>query len=248
MTYCVGIYLDDGLVFAADTRTNAGVDNVSTFRKLTVLEQTDDRVMVLLSAGNLATTQAVANHLNRNMGVEESGFDLLSVPDMFSAAQMVGSLLRDVLAENAEHVMQQNGDPVAEFIFGGQIRGGQQRLFQIYSAGNFIEASKETPFFQIGETKYGKPILDRVVAFEMPLEIAGKAALLSFDATMRSNLSVGLPFDMVLYRNGSLAAGNPIEIREDDVYYASLRKAYDEGIKFLFDGLENLPSYSSDNV
>ena len=242
MTYCVGIFLDNGLVFASDTRTNAGVDNISTFRKLTVLEQPGDRVMVLLSAGNLATTQEVANHLNRNLGQEDSGFDLLSMPDMFSAAKMVGTLLREVLAENAEHVKSQNGDPVAEFIFGGQIKGGQQRLFQIYSAGNFIEASRETPFFQIGETKYGKPILDRVVKFQLSLEVAAKAALLSFDSTLRSNLSVGLPFDLVLYRKDSLAAGDLIEIREDDAYFTSLREAYGDGIKALFHDLDDLPA------
>jgi putative proteasome-type protease len=224
-------------VLASDTRTNAGVDQISTFRKVTVLQDSGTAVFVLLTAGNLATSQAVVNYLTRDAGRKDSEINLFDVPNMFAAAEIVGRVLRNVLKDNADYVKAANADPNAAFLIGGQIKGGRHRLFHIYSAGNFIEAAPETPFVQIGETKYGKPILDRVVEFDTPIRRAVKAALLSFDSTMRSNLSVGLPIDVVVYRKDSFRIDKQIEVTSDDTYYRSLRDGYGEGIVTLFDEL-----------
>ena len=237
MTYCVGILLRDGLVLAADSRTNAGVDHVSIFRKLTIFELPGDRFITLMGAGNLATTQAVVNMVSERLeqGTEENS--LFRAPTMFNAAQIVGNALREVMDADGPHVRAEKADPRASFIVGGQIAGRAVRLFHVYSAGNFIEATPETPFVQIGETKYGKPILDRVVDFDMPLARAAKAALVSFDSTMRSNLSVAPPIDLVIYRIDSFTAHHHSEIVEDDDYFSSLRKRYGEGLSRVFDRL-----------
>ena len=237
MTYCLGILLNEGLVLSADTRTNAGVDQIATFRKVTVLQDAGTAAFVLLTAGNLATSQAVINYLTRDAGRRESDINLFDVPNMFAAAEIVGRVLRNVLRDNAEYVKAAHADPNAEFLIGGQIKGGRHRLFHVYSAGNFIEAAPETPFVQIGETKYGKPILDRVVEYDTPTRRAVKAALLSFDSTMRSNLSVGLPIDVVVYRKDSYRIDKQIEVTADDRYLQELRKGYGEGIVNLFDAL-----------
>ena len=242
MTYCVGILVGDGLVFAADTLTNAGVDHLSTFRKMTVFERPGDRILVLLTAGNLATSQAVVSLVSERLGARKGQDSLFKTTTMFNAARIVGGALREVIRTDGEHVKAHNGDASASFIFGGQIRGRPPRLFQIYPAGNFIEASPETPFFQIGETKYGKPILDRVTVFDMPLLRAAKGALLSFDSTMRSNLSVGEPIDLLCYRGDSLKIETRREIARDDRYFTALRKGYGEGIGRLFDRLPDPPA------
>lgn len=237
MTYCVGILLRDGLVMAADSRTNAGVDYVSTFRKVTIFELPDDRFIVLMGAGNLATTQSVVSLVSERLekGTEENS--LYRVNNMFNAARVVGNALREVVDSDGDYVRAENGDPSASFIIGGQIAGRSVRLFQVYSAGNFIEATADTPFVQIGETKYGKPILDRVVDYGMPLERAAKAALVSFDSTMRSNLSVAPPIDLVVYRRDVFRAHGQIEIAEDDEYFRGLRKRYGDGLARVFDRL-----------
>lgn len=237
MTYCVGILLRDGLVLAADTRTNAGVDYVSTFRKLTIFELPGDRFITLMGAGNLATTQSVVSLVSERLeqGTEENS--LYRVPTMFNAARVVGNALREVLAFDGPHVRETKADPSASFIVGGQIAGRSVRLFQVYPAGNFIEATPDTPFVQIGETKYGKPILDRVVDYAMPLDRAAKAALVSFDSTMRSNLSVAPPLDLVIYRRDSFRAHKHMEISDGDEYFRALRKRYGEGLARVFDRL-----------
>nr|5LOY_A Chain A, Designed Anbu Protein [synthetic construct]5LOY_B Chain B, Designed Anbu Protein [synthetic construct]5LOY_C Chain C, Designed Anbu Protein [synthetic construct]5LOY_D Chain D, Designed Anbu Protein [synthetic construct] len=238
-TYCVGIRLDEGLVFASDSRTNAGVDNISTFRKMHVFEVPGERVIVLLTAGNLATTQAVISLLEERLKDPEER--LLTAPSMFEAARLVGEALREVQARDAPALEADGVDFNASFILGGQIAGEPPRLFLIYPAGNFIEATPDTPFFQIGETKYGKPILDRVITPDTSLEDAAKCALVSFDSTMRSNLSVGLPLDLLVYERDSLRVGHRRRIDEDDPYFRMLRKQWSEGLRQAFDSLPDPP-------
>lgn len=240
MTYCLGIFLREGLVFASDSRTNAGVDNVATFRKMTIFEKTGDKVMVLMSAGNLATTQLVVNRLQRSLH-EQSSNSLFTATSMFDAAEIIGAALCEVLDAHGEHVRQANADPGADFLFGGQVRGGKLRLFHIYSAGNFIEASPETPFLQIGETKYGKPILDRVITHDLSIVNAVKVTMLSFDATMRSNLSVGLPIDVATYKEGTFKMASHKLVTDRDEFHADLRRRYNSGLMELFDTLPNPP-------
>jgi putative proteasome-type protease len=237
MTYCVGILLREGLVLASDSRTSAGVDYISTFRKLTTFELPGERFIALMSAGNLATTQAVVSMVGERIeqGTEENS--LFRTPTMFNAARIVGNALREVMDTDGPRVRAEGADPSASFIIGGQIVGRPIRLFQIYAAGNFIEATPETPFVQIGETKYGKPILDRVVRFDMPLQRAAKAALVSFDSTMRSNISVGPPIDLLVYAKDRFAPLHRAEIAEDNIYFRNLRHDYGEGLSRLFDGL-----------
>ena len=237
MTYCLGMLLEDGLVFAADSRTNAGVDHIATFRKLTVFERPGERVLVLLSAGSLATSQSVVSLVRERLGARKGEDSLFKSRTMFNAARIVGRALREVTDTDAEHVLAQGADPGASFILGGQIKGRAPRLFQIYGAGNFIEATPETPYLQIGETKYGKPILDRVLSHDTPIPAATKCALLSFDSTMRSNLSVGPPLDVLCYRGDSLTAKHRFQIAADDPYFTRIRERYGKGIGKLFDGL-----------
>jgi len=236
MTYCVGILTAGGLVVAADSRSNAGLDHIATVRKLAPFERPGERVMALLSAGNLATTQAVVTLLNQRLGNLGAPHDLFAATTMFDAARMIGAVLREVIQHDGEHV-QPHGDPSATFLFAGQLKGERHRLFLIYPAGNFIEATPETPFLQAGETKYGKPILDRVISYDSSLAEAAKCALLSFDATMRSNLSVALPIDMWCYRAGSLCAELRIDIREGDPYLVALREQFGAGMLDLFNRL-----------
>jgi putative proteasome-type protease len=243
MTYAVGFLLDTGLVFASDSRTHAGVDQVSTFSKMAVFERPEDRLLVLLSAGNLAVTQAVVSILNEAIDEEGGRNNLLDAPDMFAAARVVGAALREVHRTDAKYLKEHNAKFHATFIFGGQIRGETPRLFLIYTAGNFIEATADTPYFQIGETKYGKPIIDRVITWNSTLTEAAKCALLSFDATMRSNISVGPPFDLLCYGRDSLKAGRKLLIDGDDAYLTYLHKHWAEGLRGIFDRLHD-PDWS----
>jgi putative proteasome-type protease len=247
MTYCVGVLSRHGLVVAADSRANAGVDQIATVRKLALFERPGERILALLSAGNLATTQAVVTLLGQRLGSEHGPHDLFAAATMFDAARIVGAVLREVLRYDGEHV-QAHGDPGASFLFAGQIRGGRHRLFQIYTAGNFIEATPETPFLQIGETKYGKPILDRVISYESGLADAAKCILLSFDASMRSNLSVAPPIDLLCYPEGSLSAELRIDIQEADPYFADLRRQFSQGMLELFERLPNPDRVAGGNV
>ncbi len=241
MTYCVGMLLDKGLVMAADTRTNAGVDNVGKFKKLYTWEYPGNRVFVLLTAGNLAVTQAVVSLLNEHeLNPPDEGETLKSATTMFQAAHVVGNAVRAVKEMDAAHLTSNGEAFAASFIFGGQIGKERPRLFNIYAAGNFIEATPDTPFFQIGEHKYGKPILDRVARSEMELGEAAKMVLLSFDSTLRSNLSVGLPIDLLTYEAGTLKIEHTKRIGPDDPYFKMLSMEWSKALRTAFANIEAL--------
>ena len=240
MTYCVGMLLNEGLVFASDTRTNAGVDQVAISPKMHVFEVKNDRVIVLMSAGNLAITQAVVGHLREAIkNNEESAKHLHNVNSLFEAAGLVGLELRAAFERDAESLKNHNIDFNASFILGGQIKDEKPRLFNIYAAGNFIETCIETPYFQIGETKYGKPIIDRVVKYNTEMLEAVKCLLISFDSTIRSNVSVAAPIDLLLYRTDSLHADCKQRITENDPYYLQIRQGWSDGLRSVFSRLPN---------
>ncbi|MEJ0064602.1 MAG: peptidase [Caulobacteraceae bacterium] len=243
MTYCLGMLLAGGLVLASDSRSNAGVDQVQKVSKLALIVRPDDRLIAILSAGNLATTQSVVTELRQATGLGEAGQDLHLARTLFDVAELVGDRLRAVLDRDGKYV-EPYGDATASFLVGGQIAGEAPRLFEVYSAGNFVEASPRSCFLQIGETKYGKPILDRGLSYDSTLEHASKLALLSFDATMRSNLSVGLPIDLLRYDAGSFSADNLITLEEHDAYWRTLRDDYAAGLAALIDALPAPPSHS----
>jgi putative proteasome-type protease len=242
MTYCLGIILPEGLVLASDSRSNAGVDQVARVRKFELITLPDNRVIAILSAGNLATTQAVTTQLREMLG-SGGAQDLHAAHSMFEVARIVGDKLRETIARDGPSV-QPYGDPAGSFLVGGQIAGEMPRLFQVYAAGNFIEASLRTCFLQIGETKYGKPILDRALTPDCPLDQAAKLALLSFDATLRSNLSVGMPIDILRYETDSYSTANMAMLKDDDPYWNSLRNGYGDGLSGLVKMLPPPPDWS----
>jgi putative proteasome-type protease len=231
MTYCVGLDLKDGMVLLSDTRTNAGVDNISTFSKMHVFEKKGDRVIVLLAAGNLASTQAVVNLLNEGIEVDGKVRTLASVKTMFRAAELVGEAIRRVYRIDGKSMEDHNVSFDVSFLMGGQIKNGKLSLFEIYSAGNFIEATQDTPYLQIGEHKYGKPILDRTARYETELYDGVKLALVSMDSTLRSNLSVGLPIDLLVYRRDSLQIELKKRITENDDYFKMLRERWSAALR-----------------
>jgi putative proteasome-type protease len=229
------VLLEVGMVFASDSRTNAGVDHVSSFRKMTVYERPGDRVIVVLSSGNLSVTQNAINLLEgRSRGPHETLPNIWSTQSMFDAATLLGDALRDVKRRDAAYLTQNNVDANANFIIGGQIGEERQRLFMMYQEGNFIEATPDTPFFQIGETKYGKPIIDRVVNPSTSVIDAAKCVLISFDSTMRSNVSVGLPIDLVTYAKDSLRIQLQRRITETDPYFSMIHQQWGEGLRSVF--------------
>lgn len=237
MTYCIGLQVDSGLVFLSDSRTNAGVDHINTFRKMTVLERPGDRVMVLLTSGNLAISQSVINELKP---IENSA--LVDAKNMVEATRIVGDALRKVYSRDAEAFKEFGLDFAASFIFGGQIGHEPPRLFQIYAAGNFIETTRETPYFQVGESKYGKPIIDRVVQTNTSLKDAAKCALISMDSTIRSNLSVGMPLDLLIYETNSLNVKTHVSIGMGDPYYQQLRSSWGDRLRHAFNDMPD-PNY-----
>jgi putative proteasome-type protease len=241
MTYCLGIVLPAGLVLASDSRSNAGVDQIARVRKFELITQPGNRVIAILAAGNLATTQSVTTQLRETLG---SGYpqDLYAARTMFEVSRIVGEKLREVTAHDGPSVTPY-GDPTGSFLVGGQIAGETPRLFQIYSAGNFVEASLRSSFLQIGETKYGKPILDRALTPDCPLDEAAKLALLSFDATLRSNLSCGMPIDILRYETDSFSIANMAMLKEDDPYWTSLRNSYGAGLSDLVKSLPPPPDW-----
>ena len=237
MTYCLGILLPAGLVLASDSRSNAGVDQIARVMKLATLTVPGERMVAVMSSGNLATTQAVVTSLwEAADGGGPGGFR--GAGSMFEVARIVGDKLRQVVDRDA-HYVEPYGDVSASFLVGGQIKGESPRLFQIYAAGNFVEASERSCFLQIGETKYGKPILDRALGDDSTLDEAAKLALLSFDATIRSNLSVGLPIDMLRYRTDSFSTENFITFEEHNAYWRDIRRDYADGLAAL---VANIPS------
>lgn len=238
MTYCVAIRLESGLIFASDSRTNAGVDNIATFQKMYAFDIPGRLRLVMMTSGNLATSQSVASLLDLKSREEGPG-SLRSIGSLYDAAVLVGQTLREVIARDGGHDSQV--DLSSSFLLGGQLAGERPRLFHIYPQGNFIEATADTPCFQIGETKYGKPILDRVLNYRSSLEEAIRCALISLDSTMRSNLSVALPIHLMWHRNDDFTPHAPLRIGEDDSYFRELRAAWGRGIKETFATLPATP-------
>ena len=241
MTYCVGIKLNAGLVFLSDSRTNAGVDAISTFRKMIVYERPGDRFMVLLSAGNLSIAQAVREILQVEQLKEHDGdpITIWNARSMFDAARVLGAAVRHVYERDAHSLKRAGVDFNVSLIFGGQIAGEGMRLFQVYSAGNFIEATPETPYFQIGESKYGKPVLDRVITPATPLAEAAKCALVSMDSTMKSNLSVGMPLDLVVYEADRFETDKVACLDSHSPYHQMLHTSWGRKLREVFDSLED---------
>jgi putative proteasome-type protease len=233
MTYCCGILVRDGLVMIADSRTNAGLDNVSTFRKLHVFEEPGKRVMALASAGNLSLSQSVVSLLSEGVENPETGVRerLTDAPSMFQAAQRIGRAVRIIHQNDAASLKESELEFDVSFLFGGQIEGRRLRLFMIYSAGNFIECTVDTPYLQIGEHKYGKPILDRAVKYETEIYDALKIGLISMDSTMRSNLAVGLPIDLAVIRRDAFQAELSYRIEPGEPYFTDLRERWSEALR-----------------
>ena len=236
MTYCVALKLDAGLVFASDSRTNAGFDQVSCFRKMRLFNRAGDRIIVVLSSGNLSITQSTLNRFEHG-GQEDDAGNLWNATSLFEIALLMGDCLRQVREREEPFLADGNVPTNTNFIIGGQIMGEPPRLFLVYDEGNFIEATAETPFFQIGETKYGKPILDRVIQASTPLMEAIKCVLVSFDSTMRSNVAVGLPIDLACCRTDGLALSDYHHITETDKYFASISRLWSEGLRGVFASL-----------
>lgn len=237
MTYCVGIKLDAGLVFLSDSRTNAGIDQISTFRKMMIYEQTGERFMVLLSAGNLGISQSVREILQvhkLDRGAHEAPLTIWNAESMFDAARVLGAAVRRVYEEDGPSLKAAGVEFNVSMIFGGQIKGEAMRLFQVYSAGNFIEATRETCFFQIGESKYGRPVLDRMLKPTTRLNTAAKCALVSMDSTLKSNLSVGVPLDLLVYRQGQLESNEYTCIDEDNPYFEMIRTTWGQRLREVF--------------
>lgn len=242
MTYCVAAKLNAGLVFLSDSRTNAGLDNISTFRKMIVYEKAGDRFMVLLSAGNLSISQSVREILQIEQLKDPEGGEPITIwnaKSMFDAARVLGAAIRRVHARDGEALRRADLDFNVALVLGGQIRGEAMRLFQVYSAGNFIEATDETPYFQLGESKYGKPVLDRVLTPETPLAEAAKCVLVSMDSTIKSNLSVGLPLDLVVYEADSFKTDKIVCIDHDNPYYQMMHNNWGRKLREVFDSIED---------
>lgn len=242
MTYCVGILLNDGVVLASDSRTNAGVDNFATYCKMTVLERPGDRVIVLLSSGNLASTQAVVSLLQQRGAQPHAGvLDIWSARTMFDIAVLVSDAVREIERRDGEHLTASQIASNPSFIIGGQIKGEPPRLFRTFAEGNFIEAGADTPFFQTGEAKYGKPIIDRVITPATTLSDAMKCVLVSFDSTMRSNLSVGMPIDLACCERDRLRVGIRHRFAPGDTYFTTLSREWSEGVRTVFRQLPPVP-------
>ncbi len=242
MTYCVAIKLKAGLVFLSDSRTNAGLDQISTFRKMIVYEKPGERFMVLLSAGNLSVCQSVREILQVEQLADAEGGEPITIwnaRSMFDATRVLGAAIRRVYERDAAALKQAGVEFNVSLIFGGQIAGEGMRLFAVYSAGNFIEATPETPYFQVGESKYGKPVLDRVITLDTPLDEAAKCALVSMDSTLKSNLSVGLPLDMVLYEANRFQTDKVVCIDENNPYFRMLHNSWGQKLREVFDSIED---------
>ena len=243
MTYCVAALVEEGMVFASDSRTSAGPDNIAVFGKMMVWEVPGDRVIVILSSGNLATTQSVIALLKMRSKDEDGKFlagGILRARQMYDVAEMVGNTLREVVIRE-KSVREEGIDIDCSFIVGGQIDHKTPRLFRIYPEGNFIEATPQTNYFQIGETKYGKPVIDRVVKFETPMKEVAKAFLVSFDSTMRSNLSVGLPIDLLVYERDSCKVTLKRRFMPGDKYMTALTGIWSAGLRRAFGEVPPVP-------
>jgi len=248
MTYCVGVKVDAGLVFLSDSRTNAGLDQISTFRKMMIYERPGDRFMVMLSAGNLSISQQVREILQieeLHDGADRPPITIWNATSMFDAARVLGSAMRRVYDQDGASLKKSGLDFNASMILGGQIRGESMRLFLVYSAGNFIEATRETCFFQIGESKYGKPVLDRMMRPSTPLDEAAKCVLVSMDSSLKSNLSVGLPLDLTVYEVNRLESSQIVCIDERNPYFQMIRSSWGEKLRQAFEAIDD-PQWSGD--
>lgn len=245
MTYCVGLKIAAGLVFLSDTRTNAGVDNIARFKKTFNWSVKGERAITLVTAGNLSITQGVVTRLKQ--GIQRAQTDdvesILNAETMYRVAQIIGGTMREVQERNSDALQARGEASDATMIVGGQRKGGRHRLFQVYAPGNFIEATPDTPYFQIGEHKYGKPILDRVVAIDTPMKDALKAAMVSMDSTLRSNLSVGMPLDLTVIREGAFDFSVERRIDEDDVEFAEISTRWSNAVR---DAFQTLPDVKED--
>jgi len=237
MTYCLAIKVNEGIVFASDSRTNAGVDYVRTGTKMFQFSWEGDRVLTLLTAGNLATTQAVINGIQRDLDEPKAGFNLKKATHVFDVASYIGDISQSHQAAHEKAVEKNGGSVAASFILGGQIGEREHEIYLIYPEGNYISASFDTPFLQIGETKYGKPILDRIVSGDTGLNDAARCALVSLDSTMRSNISVGPPIELSLYHAGSLQPPHHVTLKLASPMYKSLQKSWNEGLRRAFNRL-----------
>ena len=234
MTYCVAMSLDAGMIFASDSRTNAGVDQIARFSKMKVFAEEGQRVIVTLSSGNLSITQNALNIFEQKARGGDNQEHLWNAQSLFDVARLLGDSLRDVKTRDGPYLVQNNIDAHANFLIGGQIRGEPPRLFNVYGEGNFIEATPDTCYFQIGETKYGKPIIDRVLKRSTSLLDATKCTVVSFDSTMRSNISVGLPIDLLIYETDSLRIKLQRRIEESDPYFQMVHVQWGEGLRRVF--------------
>jgi putative proteasome-type protease len=239
MTYCVAMSLDAGMIFASDSRTNAGVDQIARFSKMRVFARDGDRVIVTLSSGNLSITQNALSILEQRARKPDGEPTLRNATSMFDVARLTGDALREVQTREGPYLLQNNIDSHANFIVGGQVKGEAPRLFEVYSEGNFIEATPDTCYFQIGESKYGKPVIDRVVNRSTGLLEATKCTIVSFDSTMRSNISVGLPIDLVVYETDALTIRLQRRIEESDPYFQMIHSQWGEGLRRVFAQLPN---------
>jgi putative proteasome-type protease len=250
MTYCVGISVREGLVMIADTRTNAGIDNIATFRKLHVFEEPGDRIMGVCTSGNLSVSQSVMNYVTEGLENPETGAveSIKTMPSMFKAAQLIGRAIRTVFALDGRSLEEHHAKFDVAILFGGQIKGGKMRLFMIYSAGNFIEVTADTPYLQIGEHKYGKPILDRAVLWTTDIQDSLKLGLLSMDSTMRSNLGVGMPIDVLVARRDALCAEINHRIEPGEPYFHDLRERWSAALRAAHIAIPRPPYRRSDKA
>ena len=245
MTYCIGLRLNAGLVFLSDSRTNAGMDQISTFRKMMIYEQPGDRLIVMLSAGNLSVSQSIREWLQVETlarGPDAEPLTIWNATSMFDVARVLGTTVRRVYHEDGAALQTAGMEFNASMILGGQIKGEAMRMFLVYAAGNFIEATRETCYFQIGESKYGKPVLDRLIVPTTPLDTAAKCALVSMDSTLKANLSVGLPLDLLVYQEGALRSDQVVCIDEGNPYFHMIRSTWGQRLREVFDSLED-PSW-----
>lgn len=237
MTYCLALRVDAGIVFASDTRTNAGVDYVTSYRKLHVFDTTPDRLFVIQSAGNLATTHEVLDRLRRDLLATDGRESLATANHPFEAADYVGRVSQAVQLDHVDALARSGVNGEATLLLGGQIKGGPHRLFLIYPQGNYIEASEDTPYLQVGESKYGKPMLDRIGSSKLSLEQAARLAIVSLDATVRSNITVGLPYDLAIYAADQFQLARSFRIEPDSAFYENLRATWQRGLQQTFDAL-----------
>ena len=245
MTYCVALKLDQSLIFMSDTRTNAGIDNVSRYKKMFTWSIPGDRVITLMTAGNLATTQAVVSLLDeRSKAPDDRDPTLLRVPTLFQAAKLIGDTLKEVVGSHRDGGQEAEATFGATLIMGGQIKGMEPRLFMIYPEGNFVEASWDTPFFQIGETKYGRPIIIRGYDRDMNFEDAIKLLMVSFDSTLKANLSVGLPLDLLVIGKDEFAPTHQHRLTHDDPYFDKISSNWGDALRSAF---HSLPDYKIDS-